>query len=455
MTDGRARVGSTRSLGNRVQIPRTWAALWVLCPLTTGSMLAGGCAAVDRRADHPVASARSGQTQAQRPFFDARTQTAQYAGPGREAPAPQNLEEVKIGWFGPDDASHPTAGQMWLAASLAVEDANRVGGYEGLPFRLVPSWSQDPWGTGIGGVTRLVYDEGVWAIVGAPDGPSAHLVEQVVAKARLTFVSPVSTDKTANLANVPWVFSCAPGDHVQAPILARALLSQAGKGGFAVVSCTDHDSRLFSTELLAACKQLEAFPILHLEFRPATAQFGGQLDTIRQAQPAAVALIAGPKESARFLTAMRRDGLTMPVFGGPAMGRRVFIETTGPLAEGVLFPLLWHPSAAGQGSADFARRFEERFGVQPDYTAACTHDATTLLIQAVRQGGLNRVRIRDALRQLSPWTGVTGTITWDPTGQNQRPASLGTVQNGQTTVVEPTDRAAGHQGPVLRRHRRG
>jgi ABC-type branched-subunit amino acid transport system substrate-binding protein len=40
------------------------------------------------------------------------------------------------------------------------------------------------------------------------------------------------------------------------------------------------------------------------------------------------------------------------------------------------------------------------------------------LIAAIRQAGLNRTHIRDAVRELSPYSGVTGQITWDPTGHN-------------------------------------
>ena len=433
----------------------TTAANGAICLLCSAWVAVAGCTGQVRRSDQKDTSVAAKPAQGKAPFYDARSQPAEYAGPGRDTPPPENIDEVRIGWFGPDDPSHPTAGMMWQAAALAVEDANQAGGYRGLPFRLVTSWSENPWGTGIGGVTRLVYEQRVWVIAGGPDGPSAHLVEQVVAKARLAFVSCVSTDKTANLANVPWIFSCAPGDHLQAPVLAQALVSQRGAGHFAIVSCTDHDSRLFTTELLTALNTLKAFPNDHLEFRPGLDDFSRQLQSIRRARPAALALIAGPADAARFLTALRREGLTVPVFGGPMMGRRKFIEAAGQSAEGVLFPLLWHRSAAGERSVTFARRFEERFGIVPDYTAAFTYDALNLLIAAVRQAGLNRVRIRDAVRRLSPWPGVSGTITWDPTGQNHRPVRLGTVQNGQTTVVESRGPKEERQGRVLHRHRRG
>ena len=54
------------------------------------------------------------------------------------------------------------------------------------------------------------------------------LDEQVVAKARLTLMGPASTDKTVHMANIPWMFSALPGDHLLAPVLGQALLEEGG-----------------------------------------------------------------------------------------------------------------------------------------------------------------------------------------------------------------------------------
>ena len=407
----------------------------VLCLFGLIALQGTGCAPSHRGPPQTNVSARFGRTQPQRPFSSIRAHPRDYTGPGRELPAPADLDEVRIGWFGPSDPGHPKAGAMWRAATLAVEEANQGGGYQGRPFRLVASWSDNPWGTGIKGITRLVYEQGAWAIVGAPDGSSAHLAEQVVAKARLTFINPVSTDKTANLANVPWIFSCAPGDHILAPPLAKALVRQADRGDVALVSCTDHDSRMLSAELLTALHKLHTFPTVHLKLRPDNDDFAGQLASLQDHAPAAVAVIAGPTDAARFVVALRREGLAQPVFGGPAMGHNLFADLAGQSAEDVVFPLLWHARAAGERSVKFAKRFIERFGPEPDYTAAYTYDAVNLLIATVRRAGLNRARIRDAAAELSPWPGVTGPITWDPTGQNIRPVELGTIHNGQVTPL--------------------
>ncbi len=371
------------------------------------------------------------------PFFRTRSVTATYAGPGRCDPDPTDLTEVRIGWFAPSDPADPRGGPLWCAATLAVEEANAAGGYKGVPFCLVPRWSENPWGTGVSQLTRLVYREKVWALIGSADGGSTHLAEQVVAKARLALVSPVSTDKTVNLANVPWVFSLAPGDHVQAPVLAPALLAVAGERPFVVLSATGHDARMLTAELLLALRRRQATPALHLTFTPGVAAPGAlalQMERTAAAGPAAIVVIAGAADSARVVRSLHTRGLEVPVFGSATMGRALFIEEAGEAGQGVVFPLLFDPEGNGR-ARQFARRFEQRSGCAPDYAAAHAYDATRLLIAAIRQGGLNRVRIRDALQAASPWQGVTGTIRWDPTGQNLRRVSLATIREGRTVAL--------------------
>lgn len=369
-------------------------------------------------------------------FFDARKLETNYAGPGREELAPTDIREVLIGYFGPGTASHPEGGDMWCAASLAIEEANRAGGYKGLPFRLVAGWSDNPWGTGISKVVRMAYVDKVWAIIGGIDGPSTHLAEQVVAKARLTLLSPGSTDKTVNLANVPWMFSCLPGDHLQAPILAHAIASRIGQSRkgclsakpFLLVSAVDHDSHLFTVELARSFAGHQLVPSYHFEFEPQEKDFTELAEKIIEAKAHTLVLIAGAEQSAHLISAVRERNFAGLIFGGPCMGRRSFLGEAGKAAEGVIFPSLYTPR---KSSYSFEKKFTSRFGYRPDYLAAHTYDTVNLLIAAIRKAGLNRARIRDAVRELSPWAGVTGAVKWDTLGGNSRTVQLGTVRAGR------------------------
>jgi ABC-type branched-subunit amino acid transport system substrate-binding protein len=425
-------------------------------------LILAGCLALVSAYGAASAEGPAGRAAPHEPFLRLRQHEADYAGPGREEPPPEQVEEVLLGYFGPGDPAHPEGGDLWTAAQMAVERANREGGYRGKPFRIVARWSENPWGTGVAQVVRMVYRDRVWAIVGGIDGPSTHLAEQVVAKARLPLLSPVSTDKTANLANVAWLFSLPPGDHLLAPVLAETIAERGAAKRFVLVSATDHDSRLFTAELSKCLTARRMLPRYHFQSDPAepetaplvtrvltcvsqrgdgpvesrlqsadqaTSSTADRLKAeLQHAGPDAVVLVAGAEHSARLLVGLRDAGFTGAVFGGPAMGRRRFLERSGDAAEAVRFPLLYTPP---KPLDPFAKAFQERTGKLPDYAAAQTYDAFRLLVTAVRDAGLNRARVRDALSRLSPYSGASGTVTWDPLGSNTRAPRLGTVRNGR------------------------
>jgi ABC-type branched-subunit amino acid transport system substrate-binding protein len=281
-------------------------------------------------------------------------------------------------------------------------------------------------------VVRLVYDDGVWALVGSIDGAATHLAEQVVAKARLPLVSPVSTDGSVNLANVAWAFSCFPQDGAQATLLARAIAERVGSGPLALLSANDHDSHRAALLLEARLVALGVTPQLHVELEPGRADLDALVSTVVAARPAAVAILAGARESSTLVTALREGGFHRAVFGGPAMGRHAFLESAGAAAEGAVFPHLCDPR---DGFDRLVERFEARAGRAPDCAAAQAYDAVRLVTRAIDSAGLNRARIRDAIRDLSPWVGAAGRVEWNPVGQNRRAPRLARIANGR--VVSP------------------
>jgi len=359
-------------------------------------------------------------------FHDGRKQPLEYVGPGREQAEPTDLEEVRIGYFGPDDPGHAEFGDLWSAARVAIDEANRQGGYRGKPFRLVARWSDNPWTGGAAQATRLVYGDGVWAIVGGVDGATTHLAEQIAAKARLAIVSPASTDRTANSAFVPWMFSCLPGDDVLAPLLVERLAAIQAQDAFVILAADDHDARVFLSQLTAALRKRSFAPRRRFVFAGATDSAPLAQQTARE-NPRAVVVLAPAEAGARLTIQLREAGYGGPILAGPWMGRRRFMELAAGAGGDLVFPLLYAP---GEPPTPFAAEFRRRVGKPPDYAAAAAHDAVALVVAAVRRAGLNRAKIADAIRALAPWEGECGPIRWDALGGNLRSVSLGALRNG-------------------------
>lgn len=316
----------------------------------------------------------------QEPYLDKRSTPLKYDGPGRERGEKRGVEVVRIGFFGPSEAAHPKAGSIWMGAMLALEDANRAGGYHGKPFELVERWSDDVWRSGASAVVRLAYTDEVWAILGGIDGATTHLAEQVVTKALLPLVDPVSTDQTVNHANVPWMFSCAPGD----PAIAAYLAGQLPEGDFTVVAGTDHDSRNLAKEFLKAAALKHRLPSQRHDIGPGPLQ-------LPALEGAACVILAPPTETAAVMAAAPAG---MRLLAGPAARSRGFSSE-----RHVVTPRLH--------TADNARiqRLVNRFGRPADDFSLLAYDAAQFVVEAIREAGLNRALIRD---RLAPHFGPRG-----------------------------------------------
>ncbi len=362
----------------------------------------------------PSGPVQTGVPRAAEPYKAPSPEPLDFRGPGREEPEP-GVDEVVIGWFGPGDPDHPEFGDYWRGAVLAVEQENAAGGYRGKPFRLVPAWSESPWKAGIVDVTRLVYERGAWAVIGGVDGTSTHLAVQLALKSHFLLLSPGSTDVTADDANVPWLFSLPPSDEPVSLALADAISEAASGGPFAVIASTDHDAHAALVAVRRALATKRLSPATLVEFTAADRDFPTLAGGLLQERPRALVVLAPSTVAGHLVAAVRRAGWAGTIVGGATLGRSGFARSAGEAAEGVL---AWAPAEAGTGWGAFAETVERRWGQPPDEAAAHGYDAVRLAAAAVRRAGLNRARIRDAIRNLSPWPGVSGRVRWNARGRN-------------------------------------
>jgi branched-chain amino acid transport system substrate-binding protein len=376
--------------------------------------------------------------QSPQPFLHFRQRTLDYPGPEREDAEPEDVKEVNIGWFGPHDETNQLGADLWWAASLAVEEGNAQGGFRGHPFRLVPRWAVDPWGTGVSQLTRMIYTHQPVAVLGSLDSAATHLAEQVVAKARLPLINPFCTDKSITLAGVSWMFSCAPTDDAIARVLVAEILdaTKDSPPKLVLLSATDHESRMTAKEVVKEFSRRERLPDFRFDVPPGVLDIQVQLEALARIQPAAVLIVAGAEDAAKLVRVVRDKAPAAAIFGTHALGRFRFGELAGQPTEGVRFPLLFVPNSDDPATASFLKKFVAAHHRAPDYAAAFSYDATRLLLDAIRLGGLNRARVREAIRQLSPWKGITGPISWDGTGQNTRTNIwMGIIRNGAATPI--------------------
>jgi len=370
-----------------------------------------------------------------RPFFRLREHATLYYGPGREEKEPGEVDEVRLGFFGPESSEDAKGGMIWAGAALALERVATISvGSGNKPLRLLSYWSDNPWMGAVTHLARGVYDDGIWVVIGGIDGETTHLAAQVAAKGRIAIVSPGNTDKTSHLANVPWVFSILPADDLLAQLLADYWLAKAVHREVVLLSATDHDSRRFSAELMQKLAGVGGGVRFRADFKPGTAALEGAVQEILRIDPTCIVVSADAHEAARAVQLLRKAGYTRTIYGGPALGQRNFQAHLGELPGDVVFPLCWRRTARTE---EFVSSFQARYGFPPDYLAAAGFDSVLICAEAIEIAGLNRARINDALRELSPWQGASGEIRWDTSGMNMSPPHLARYRQGKLEVRMP------------------
>ena len=366
------------------------------------------------------------------PYADLRAKPYEYHGPERELEEPMDVEEVRIGLFGPLKRRRAASGglSMRRGAELALAEANAEGGYRGKPFKLVFRSDDQIWGSARE-VAKLVYEDSVWAVMGSIGSQSTHIAEQIITKAHVPLIGPAATDPSLTQINIPWMFRCMPDDEHIARVLGTHIFRAKGHQKVAAIAAKTSDSRIAVAEFEKMARRLGTPLVLSLKFDPGEQDFSHPLRVIERVGVQALVIWGQPEEATRLIRQMRERGMSQEIFGGPQLAFPAFLKRAGPFAEGVtvIAPCdLWRDDPLLQ---TFRRRFSERYGESPDVIAAYAYDGMNLLIRAIRAGGLNRAKIRDALAGVEVFHGVTGEIRFDGSGSNVSPPILTVIRDGR------------------------
>jgi ABC-type branched-subunit amino acid transport system substrate-binding protein len=358
-----------------------------------------------------------------------------FYGAGREKLPPTDLKEVRIGFLGPLEGSIlvPLGKQMLQGYILAIEEANKKGGYKGIPFKLMLHNDVGLWGAAANEVVKMD-DEGVWAWVGTIDDLNSHVAIRATLKLEIPNVNTSDPDPTFTETAIPWVIRTIPDDRQSNYALINYIFRVKGYSRVAIIRANNRYGRLGVLHFTRSSTRI-GFPVIIEErFIDGETNFKTQLERIKNTSPDAILIWGNAKESGLILKQIREIGMNQPVFGSDRMVNPAFLEIAGKYAEGVVTTCQYNPDANDPKLKAFKANYYKRFGQEPDVFAAHAYDGMNILIEAIHIAGLNRVLIRDVLTDLKTfqgYEGVTGKVIFDATWNNVRPIFMAKVSNGK------------------------
>lgn len=358
-----------------------------------------------------------------------------FYGAGREVPPPTNLKEVRIGFLGPLEGSIIVdyGKQMLQGATLAIEEANKKGGYKGIPYKMMVHNDVGLWGAAANEVVKMD-DEGVWAWLGSIDDIVSHVAIRATLKLEIPMVCTGDPDPTFTETNIPWVIRVIPDDRQSCYALANYIFKLNSHSRVAVMRVNNRYGRVGVVHFNKTATRLGYPIIIEERFKDGETVFSEQLQRIKDTKPDAIIVWGNPKESALILKDIRKMGMNQPVFCSDRIVNPEFLSIAGKLADGIMTTCQYNPDSKDPKLVAFKSNYRKRFGIEPDVFAVHAYDGMNLIIESIKKAGLNRVLIRDVLTDLKTfqgYEGASGKMVFDATWNNVRPIYLARINNGK------------------------
>ena len=317
---------------------------------------------------------------------------------------------IKIGLLISND-SHIEAK---LGAEAAVLETNRNGGINGKPIELITYSMEGPWGTGSKKVVDLVFKEKVWAILGSHDTRNAHLVEQVITKTHIVFLSAWASDPSLSQAFVPWYFSCVPNNNQQAKMFIKEIYNKNNIAKIAIVSDKNYESKLALKSLLNEINTTGNINTLQLFYDNPNDNFKNILNKINNNNISRIIILGSHASSFEFIQQLRNKKMTQTIFGGLSLlGEDKFNNKIINNYNSVT--LINSGNWFKSNNSNFQNKFNKNHKKKASAVRAYAYDGMNLIIKAIKHANLNRDKIQEAMSNIY-YEGVTGTIRFDKKG---------------------------------------
>jgi branched-chain amino acid transport system substrate-binding protein len=155
--------------------------------------------------------------------------------------------------------------------------------------------------------------------------------------------------------------------------------------------------------------------------------------TLLESQPDGLLIVAGAIDIAMICQHIRMKGSTIPVMHNGWAGTEELVKYGGPAIEGIIFPIMYNKDSQNKSFLEFKKRFNQKFGHDPDFAAVYAYESAQLLFQALSENtdseNLKDIILKQTLQ------GLQGKITFDQYGDARRKTFIISIENKKIKVL--------------------
>lgn len=327
------------------------------------------------------------------------------------------------------------------SAEMVVEKVNKAGGINGDTIELIIKDSAGSSEKAVSFAKQLIEEEKVVAIIGPSTSGESMAVKKIAEEGKTLLIS------------------CAAAEVIVDPV-ASYVFKTPQKDSFAAQKIFEEMQRLkISTIAIAAGndgfgkagkEQLEKMaPAFGIKVAAAETYDSKATDLSAlvaklKADASIQAVINWSVVPAQAIIAknMRQAGWQAPLFQSHGFGNIKYAEAAGAAAEGIIFPcgrlLIVDSLAANHPQKalllQYKNEYEAKYKEDASAFGGYGFDAINMVVAAIKQGGNDRAKVRDAVEGLKNFTGVGGIFSFTPQDHNGLDIdsfAMLTVKNGK------------------------
>ncbi|MFK4764438.1 ABC transporter substrate-binding protein [Desulfobaculum sp. SPO524] len=339
----------------------------------------------------------------------------------------------------------PYGDNVKAGVMMKVDEVNAAGGIDGAQVEVVYLDELCDPKEAATVAAKIARNDDIVGVVGHLCS-SAHLAAlPTYVRRGIPAISPTATNVTISYQNkdrkgLVWSFRDVYRDDFQGKFLARYAAEKLGLKRIAIF----YENNDYGIGLKDAFKlQAMALGLTIVgeeAYIKGTPDFTPQLTKLKAAGPDGLFISGYYNEGALIAGQAKKVGLDVLKFGADGFDNADYITLAKEAAEGTYLTVPFLSSEAGPEAQAFMDAFRKRFGREVDYMSANAYDAAGILLQAIREAGPDRRKVRDYLAGMNTpekgYKGVSGLTYFNEHGDAQKPAFVKMVKDGAFVPAE-------------------
>lgn len=327
----------------------------------------------------------------------------------------REVEVIKLG------ASFPLTGEVASygqkakrGIELAIEEQNAKGGLLNRQIEVDFQDDRNDKKEAVSIMTKFATIDKVPVVFGSAGSSVSLVLAPLANRYKVILISPISSSSKLSSEGGDFFFRTVPADDLQAKILSQWVFDSGAKRVAIVYTNNSWGKPLaegFQQKFETLGGQVldsDGVQENSADFRTIITKLIGIDDLDAIVSP------TYPKEGGIFVRQVKELGLSVPLYGGDNWGSPEFRNIAGNAAEGVSYTA---PSeSTSPVFKDFAKRYEAKYGEEPDVFGAYAYDAAMAIMKAIETAGsTDPIKMREQLLKVS-FVGVSGEIAYRPNG---------------------------------------